>query len=133
MKRIFWSADESGSAAVAEAPKARKARAAKKGSKPAKKKVAKGKKAPKEKGELSTNKRLILETLNRNSNGLTRAQLAEKTEITKGWAKYLGAATKGDPEAGTLEGDGLVKSQDIEGTRGMVYTITAAGRKAVGK
>jgi hypothetical protein len=84
----------------------------------------------KERG-LSGNKILTLETLNKAKDGLTRAQLAEKTGIVKGWAKMLGAVTQGDAAEGTLEGDGLVTSDDVEGIRGLVYTITAKGKKAL--
>ena len=43
----------------------------------------------------------------------------------------LGAVTKGDAAEGTLEGDGLVQSEEVEGVRGLVYTITKAGAAAL--
>ncbi|MCI0705466.1 MAG: DUF4364 family protein [Planctomycetia bacterium] len=80
---------------------------------------------------LSGNKILVLETLAKAKDGMTRAQLSKATEIQKGWAKLLGAVTLGEPAEGTLEGDGYVKSAEVEGVRGLVYTITAKGKKAL--
>lgn len=89
--------------------------------------------APREKGGLSGNKLKVLQQLTKATNGLTRKELSTKTGIKKGFSKMLGAATKSDSENTGMEGDGLVKSQNVEGRRGLVYTITAAGRKALEK
>ena len=85
------------------------------------------------KGGLSNNKVKVLTLLAKAKQPMTRSEMAEKTGIAKGWAKLLGAVTKGDAEAGTLEGDGLVRSEKVEGEAGLRYTITAAGRKLLDK
>lgn len=84
---------------------------------------------------LSESKLKVLKELNKaGDRGLTRAELAERTGINKGWAKMLGAVTKGDAASGTLEGDGYVRSEPAaEGERGIRYYITAKGKKALGK
>ena len=118
--------------AVVDAPKKKtaKKRGAKKG-------VKKGaKKAAKKEGGLTKRETAILETLSRNSKPLTRSQLKEKSEITSGLSKLLGASTKDNLGASgkdSLEGRGLIKAEKHEGERGIVYSITAAGRKAIGK
>ena len=69
----------------------------------------------------------ILDALNNSPSGLDRNGLREATGIQKGYSKLLGSPTKDD--VGGMEGDGLVKSQKIEGTRSLVYVITAKGKK----
>jgi chromosome segregation and condensation protein ScpB len=92
-----------------------------------------GESKPKHPSGLSDSKVRVLGLLAKTPRGLTRAQLAEKTGIQKGWAKLLGAPSKGKPVKGTLEGDGYVESrepQEDEG-RSMVYNITHKGKQAL--
>lgn len=127
--------------AVAEAPKKAKgkpaangATATAKGGKGKNKEVesTKQKAGGTEKPELSGSKVRVLEALvAAEPEGLTRTELAEQTSINKGWAKLLGAPTKGGTNG--MEGAGLVKSHKHEGERSMRYTITAAGKKALAK
>lgn len=63
------------------------------------------------------------------SKTLTRKQLAAKTGKKKGWARLLGAASKGKPAKGTMEGNGLVAS--VREGRTFSYFITPAGTKAL--
>lgn len=86
----------------------------------------------KEKGGLNGSQIKVLKAL-KGGKELTRAELTEKTGIAKGWAKLLGAATKdGDWAENSMEGMGLVKSGEAqEGKRGLAYTITAKGTKAL--
>ncbi len=68
--------------------------------------------------------------------GLTRGELATKTDIKKGWARILGAASKEDGGGNwdkSLEGRGLVKQAVNEESRAMTITITALGKKALAK
>jgi endonuclease YncB( thermonuclease family) len=115
------------------APKA--AKPTKKAAKKAPKKAVKGTKTASKaapKSGITGRESTILTTLAKNSKPLTRKQLVEKTGIKAGWSKLLGAPTKGvAPES--LEGRGLVKSESQEGVTGVMYSITAAGRKAIGK
>jgi hypothetical protein len=74
---------------------------------------------------------MVLTLLAKHPNGLTRTQMAEATGTARGWAALLGAVTKGPAAAGTLEGDGLVKSAKMEDQAALLYTITAAGKKAL--
>jgi DNA-binding MarR family transcriptional regulator len=120
--------------AVAEAPKKGKGKGKAAGATD----KGKGAEAPKqkaggaEKPELSGSKVRVLEALAAaEPEGLTRTELAEQTGINKGWAKLLGAPTKG--ETNGMEGAGLVKSHKHEGERSLRYTITAAGKKALAK
>lgn len=82
---------------------------------------------------LSPNQIKVLSTLAKAKGPLTRTELATKTGINKGWSRLLGASTKDDSENGGLEAEGLVKVEKPEDSRGLVYTITAAGRKALEK
>lgn len=84
-------------------------------------------------GRLSPKRVRVLEVLARSApNGLTRTELAKKTGLTKGWSKLLGSPTKGKAAVGTLEGDGLVRSEKHEDQHGLlVYRITATGKKAL--
>ena len=138
--------DESTAVASEETPKAKKAPkpVAKKGMKgpapKAKKAAKKEEKAPAEPrrvaGLTGTQVKVLdaLKNTSQTGSQLTRSQLAEKLEITKGWAKILGAATS-EEEFGedTLEGKKMVKSITVEGTRGLHYFITEAGKKALAK
>lgn len=63
---------------------------------------------------------------------MTRQQLAEKTEIAKGWSKLLGSPTKDAKDHG-LEAQGLVKSVAVEGQRALGYYITAKGKAELAK
>lgn len=120
---------------VATAP-AKKAKAAPKkravkGAKKATKKAAKGAKAvKKEKGTgggrmddtHDTVRLRVFKLLKKTPNGLTGAAIAEKLEL------------KGIPSL--LKDEGMnaaprIKREFIEGTRGAVYSLTAAGKKAV--
>lgn len=87
--------------------------------------------AKKAEGGLTNKAIKVLTLLSKAPNGLTRKAMIEKTGIQKGWAKLLGAPTKGNP--GGLEGKGLVKSSRTEGDAKITYVITAAGRKAISK
>lgn len=89
--------------------------------------------APVRKNELSPSRLKILAALAKAPNGLTRNEMAVKTGITKGWSKLLGAATKESSANGGMEEAGLVKSSKQEERKGLVYIITAAGRKALEK
>jgi hypothetical protein len=62
---------------------------------------------------------------------VTRKQLAEKTEIDKGWSKLLGASTQDKVSPDSMEGLGYVKSAQHEGSAQLVYTITSKGTKAL--
>lgn len=115
------------------------AKDAKKGAKKAapKEAAAKKEKGSKKKfGNLTSNQMKTLECLEDNV-AKTRATMTAETGIQKGWAKLLGAATKGAPTADTLEGMGLVKSEKLEAQGegdektpgGLYYTITKAGHK----
>lgn len=123
--------------AVAEAPKKAKGKgkaagATDKGGKGKEAEAPKQKAGGTEKPELSGSKVKVLEALvSAEPEGLTRTELAEQTGINKGWAKLLGAPTKGGTNG--MEGAGLVKSHKHEGERSMRYTITAAGKKALAK
>ena len=75
----------------------------------------------------------VLHLLSQAEGGLNRAQLAAKTGVKRGWSKLLGAPTKEGGANTGLEGRGLVRSAVTEGTRGLVYTITTAGRKEMAK
>lgn len=77
---------------------------------------------------LSKNKTKVLQALSETKDGLTRSQMSELLNIHKGWAKLLGAYTKG---AGGMEAEGLVASRKIDGVKGIVYVITDQGRKAL--
>ena len=127
-------------AAVATKKAAKKAAGAKAATKKAAKKGAKKGAAVKKaagggkekKGELSGNAIKVLQAMKgtaANGKTVTRAQLAEKTGINKGWSKLLGNPTKGGDHG--MEAAGLVKSQKHEGERGLVYFITEKGRKAL--
>jgi hypothetical protein len=90
--------------------------------KPKKEKEENGKKASKGKNRVA-----VLEALaEAGKSGFTRNELSETTGIKKGWAKLLGAPSKGNP--GGLEGEGLVQSEKDESRRGLVYIITPEGR-----
>lgn len=84
---------------------------------------------------LSESKLKVLRELNRaGDRGMTRTDLGDRTGIKKGWAKLMGAVTKGTPAEGTLEGDGYVRSQPAdEGERGIRYYITKKGKSILGK
>jgi hypothetical protein len=75
----------------------------------------------------------VLHLLSKSEGGLTRTQLAAKTGVKRGWSKLLGAPTKEGGSSRGLEGRGLVRGSVAEGVRGLVYTITAAGRKELAK
>ncbi|KKN70621.1 hypothetical protein LCGC14_0428940 [marine sediment metagenome] len=109
---------------------------AKKKATPKKKSV---KKTPGKKEGLSKMQVRILTALKGTSIGgkeVTREQLRSKMRIdaeTKiGWSKLLGAATReGDGvQGGGLLGMGFIKSTKNEGSRVLVYAITASGQKA---
>lgn len=105
---------------------------AKKSAKKTAKKAPAAAKTPREKALLTGNERLVLATLAKNSQPLTRQDLASKTKISKGWSKMLGAATK-DVAKDSLEGRGLVKSEKHEDQRAMVYKVTTAGKAMLAK
>jgi hypothetical protein len=118
--------------AVAEAPKKAKGKGKAAGAKGKEAETPKQKAGGSEKPELNGSKVKVLEALvSAEPEGLTRTELAEQTGIVKGWAKLLGAPTKGGTNG--MEGAGLVKSHKHEGERSMRYTITAAGKKALAK
>ena len=65
--------------------------------------------------------------------GLTRAVLAEKSGVAKGWSRILGAATKdakGASGKSSLMAKGLIQAEKHEGEP-ITYVITANGRKAL--
>jgi hypothetical protein len=62
---------------------------------------------------------------------LSRNELADATGMNKGWSKLLGASTHEEAGDGSLEGLGYIKSARYEGSRSVVYAITAAGKKAL--
>lgn len=76
---------------------------------------------------LSKNKIRVLEALADRKEGLTRTQLSQLLNIQKGWAKLLGAYTKGEKSG--MEGEGLVASKMIDSVKGAVYVITPHGKK----
>jgi DNA-binding MarR family transcriptional regulator len=84
---------------------------------------------PKKERGLSPNTVKVLTVLKKHPKGLTRSELSEKTEINKGWAKLLGAPTKG--AEGGLEGAGFVSSEKDEEKKGFVYKVTSKGLKAL--
>jgi hypothetical protein len=86
---------------------------------------------PKAANGMAPNKVKVLTLLAKTPAGMTRTEMSEATGIVKGWTKMLGAVTLGAPATGTLEGDGLVRSEEVEDQRGRVYTITPAGKKAL--
>jgi hypothetical protein len=98
------------------------------------KKAAGKKAAAAEKGGLSGNQRKVLQALAKTTadKTLTRGELAEKTGIERGWSKLLGSPTKDAKDHG-MEAEGLVKSQKVEGERGLGYFITAKGKAALAK
>ncbi len=82
--------------------------------------------------ELSPNEVKTLKALVKGNKPMSRADLRKATGIQKGWSKLLGSSTK-EVAAESLEGRKLVKSEKVEGQRGIVYTVTANGKKAVAK
>ena len=69
----------------------------------------------------------------------TRKDMQKATGIEKGWSKMLGSPTKGISED-SMEGRKLIKSAKYEpqegeskSRAGFVYSITAAGKKALEK
>lgn len=80
---------------------------------------------------LSSNQVKILEQLS-SGRRMSRKDIAEATGIQKGFSKLLGAQE--NPAETALEPMGLVKSEEPkEGERGLQYTITAGGKKALEK
>jgi hypothetical protein len=103
------------------APKKKATPAKKAPKKAAKAKKAAVKKAPTKRTEPTIRHR-VFTLLNKSPNGYTGAQIKEKLELA------------GVPNL--LKDEGLsdkprIKRVDIEGVRGVVYQLTAAGRKAV--
>lgn len=88
----------------------------------------------KAKGDLTGNEIKVLSLLAKAKAPMTRGELSFKTGINKGWSRLLGAFTEGKGHGDGLEDRGLVTTHVApEGERGVRYTITAAGRKALAK
>ena len=137
--RVFFNSDGAEAGAVAEAAPApaapAKKAAAKKPTKVAKKKVAK--KAPKKAAKKTAKKAVptggqgdkrdtvrlrMFRLLGKKSDGLTGAAIKEALELG-GVPNILKDECMGDPPR--------IRRLDIEGTRGVVYQLTAAGKKAI--
>lgn len=85
---------------------------------------------------LTGNEVKILTALFKSGKPMTRADLAKKTGINKGWSRVLGSSTKEDGGMSgdeSLEGRGLVKCERHEGERSLSYTITARGKAELAK
>lgn len=100
------------------------------------KKVAKNTKAvaTKPANGLTGNEAKILAALkgtSKDNKMLDRNQLIAKTGINGGWAKTLGAVTKGEADSTSLEGRGLVCSYKTTDVRTLQYYITAKGLKVL--
>jgi DNA-binding MarR family transcriptional regulator len=126
--------------ATAKKAAAKKATPAKtKSAKTTKTKAAKTtkKKAPTTKvvstnGELSLNQVKILQALlAAKSKELTRAELSKSTGVAKGFSRLLGQIET--PVSDSLKAKGLVKDAQYEGSRHVVYSLTAAGKKLAAK
>lgn len=123
----------------------KKAAAAKKGAKKAPAKAAKTakkavKKAPAaapaaKKGGLGKPRLAVLKALAKASKPLTRSLIAEKTGIGSGFTSLLGHSDPAKREERSLLSLGLIKAEqhDIGGRDTIVYSLTAAGRKALEK
>lgn len=125
-------ADDTAAVIETLAPKTKAVKAKPAAKKPSAK--AKAKLAPSTNGDLTGNETKILTILARANKPLTRADLAAKTGINKGWSKTLGSSSKdngGMSGKDSLDGRGYVKCELHEGQRSFLYTITARGRKAL--
>lgn len=78
---------------------------------------------------MTTTQIRILECVRQGFN--SRKSIAEKTGMVKGFAKAMGAVTKGKPGKGTLVGDGLLKA--TKGEEGWEYELTAKGKGLLSK
>lgn len=99
--------------------------------KPAKKKTAKKPATKQGSKDLTKAQHRTLDLLRRTKKGagLTRTQLVERSGITKGWSRVLGAATK-DTDPNTLLGKKYVEAHKEEG-ESYKYSITERGKKAL--
>jgi hypothetical protein len=90
---------------------------------------------PKTLGKVAMARRTLktLRLLARHPNGLTRPQIAKGTKIYTWWSRALGTVTRCAPPPGSMEGDGLVRSNVYEGVSGLVYTITPKGLRVLTK
>lgn len=70
----------------------------------------------------------ILKALAKAPNGLNRPKLKERSGIASGLGKIVGTPTE-TVKPHTLEGRGLVRHEVREEERGMIFVITAKGRK----
>lgn len=110
---------------------------------PAKKKTAAAKKtapaaaapAAKKNPNDPTPKQLeVLKVLAKAKKGyLSRNEIGEAVNVSSGFCSLLGHADTKKTEPGSLQGKGLIKAEVREDVRGVVYVLTAAGKKAAGK
>lgn len=112
-----------------KAPKATVKGAVGKGSVKAKGKAGKAKAAPvvRERPLLTQRETKMLTVMAKSKRPVTRGQLIEATDITKGFSAILGSYD--DPSAESLVGRSLVAHDRVEGERSIMYSITAKGRQ----
>jgi len=125
--------DSNSAVAEATAPVKKQRKAPNKAAKSVKKKVAKKKGAKKaakkqrEGGRMDdshdTIRLRIFKLLKKNPNGQTGSQIAEKLELS-GIPNLL-------RDEGIVASPPRIKREEIEGQRGVVYSLTAAGKKAL--